>query len=265
MHIFAANQFPWIKTTLVFTAIVALPPVAYPSTISSFNISTDAPGGTPCSISGSGPGSASCSSTIPPGGFFIGDAEASVTVTDNSIQLDEDAFQDSSARAFASITHDDFYSVSVNGPVSALLSLTCINYLSPIPSTGHFSLGSTNVSPPVESIFTGASQGSGPCGYQYAIAPMPPFFIVSLAATNNLVHLHTYIDASGFEVDNSGGIFVQLTVNGFQDANGNPIAATLLTPEPTTLGMFGLSLLVGVGMRAKRNRSGTRAAFPNGT
>jgi hypothetical protein len=71
---------------------------------------------------------------------------------------------------------------------------------------------------------------------------------------NNIVHLHTYIDAGdvGTLTDDSGSIFVQLTVDGFQDANGNPITATLL-PEPGTLGTFGLALLVGVRMKGKRN------------
>jgi hypothetical protein len=36
------------------------------------------------------------------------------------------------------------------------------------------------------------------------------------------VHLQTNIDASGNVADFSGSIFVQLTVDGFQDANGNP-------------------------------------------
>jgi hypothetical protein len=246
------------KTTLVFTAIVALASGAYASTISSFSVSTSAIDGTPCSASGSGPGSESCRSTSPGGGAFFGDAEASVTLTDNSIQLNVDAFQASGAQAFASITHDDLYAVPVNGPISALLSLTCIDYLSPLPSIGHFSLGSTTVSPPVESIFTGASQGSGPCGTNQ-IAPIPPFFVVSLVAANNIVQLQTHIDARGSEGDNFSGMFIQLTVNGFLDANGNPITATLL-PEPGTLGTFGLALLAGVvGMRAKRKRSGSRA------
>jgi hypothetical protein len=128
--------------------------------------------------------------------------------------------------------------------------------------TGHFSLGSTTVSPPVETIYLGASQGSGPCGSQYRFSRPPDFtgtFVVSLSAINNIVHLQTYIDGGGSEVDDSGSIFVQLTVNGFQDANGNPITATLL-PEPGTLGTFALALLAGVvGMRAKRKRSGSRA------
>jgi hypothetical protein len=100
---------------------------------------------------------------------------------------------------------------------------------------------------PVETIFQGASQGSGPCGIQYRLPTAPPprdaiAFIVSLIATNNIVHLHTYIDATGSAVDERGGLTVQLTANGFQDANGNPIAATL---EPGTWAMFGLAFLVG--------------------
>jgi len=73
---------------------------------------------------------------------------------------------------------------------------------------------------------------------------------------NNIVHLHTYIDGNvGGIADINSAIFVQLTVNGFQDANGNPITATLL-PEPGTLGTFGLALLVGlVAMRAQQKRS----------
>ena len=101
----------------------------------------------------------------------------------------------------------------------------------------------------------GSITGEGPCGIQIRL-PGPPYgiFVVSLSATNNIVHLHTYIDASGSEGDNSGSMFVQLTVNGFQDANGNPITATLL-PEPGTLGTFALALLVGIAMGAKRKRS----------
>jgi hypothetical protein len=236
-----------IKTTLI-VSLFALAPGAYPATISSFNISTTAQGGTPCSMSGSGPGTATCSSTgTGPGG----PAAASVTMTDNSIQLEVGAFQGNGAQAFASITHDDFYSVPVNGPVSEVVSLTCATGFA-IGTIGHFSLGSTNVSPPVETIWLGASQGSGPCGNSNQIAALPPSFVVSLSATNNIVHLHTYIDASGSEGDNDTSIFVQLKVDGFEDANGNPITATLL-PEPGTLGTFALALLAGViGLRAKR-------------
>jgi hypothetical protein len=237
------------KTALVFTAIVALTPVAYPSTISAFNISTDASSGTPCSMSGASPGTASCRSSSV---GLLNDAFASVTLTDNSIHLSVGSVHASDAQAFASITHDDFYSVPVNGPVSALLSFTCDNGIAPAGTIGHFSLGSTTVSPLVESIWSGASQGSGPCGIQIRL-PGPPYgiFVVSLSATNNIVHLHTYIDARGYVSDFSGDIFVQLTVNGFQDANGSPISATLL-PEPGTLGTFGLALLVGVGTKAIR-------------
>ena len=264
MHIFVANQFPWIKTALVFTAIAALPPVAYPSTISTFTISTSAQGGTPCSMSGSGPGTASCSSVGDPNFYH---AQSSVTLTDNSIQLSLSDHMVANAEASASITHDDFYSVPVSGPVSAVMSLTCNNSggLSPNFTTGHFSLGSTSVSPPVETIYIGASQGSGPCGEQYvSFATLPPgftlpaTFIVSLSAMNNIVHLQTEIDASGSVADDVGAIFVQLTVDGFQDANGNPIAATLLTPEPGTLGTFVLALVLGVGVRGKRKLFGLR-------
>jgi hypothetical protein len=109
---------------LIVSPIFVLASGAYASTISSFDISTSAPGGTPCSMSGSGPRTASCSSI---GTGFGGRAASSVTVTDNSIQLDVVAFQGNGAQAFASINHDDFYSVPVNGPVSALLSLTYEN------------------------------------------------------------------------------------------------------------------------------------------
>lgn len=165
------------------------------------------------------------------------------------------------ASGFASITHDDFYSVPVNGPVSVVMGLTC-NNTSDALLTGHFSLGSTNVSPPVESIWSGASQGSGPCGIQYRLRPPNGFdgtFIASLSATDHIVHLHTYIDAGGLESDSSSLISVQLTVLGFQDANGNPIAATLV-PEPGTLGTFGMGLLVSAGILQRRLRRGHRRA-----
>jgi hypothetical protein len=251
MSIFVVNL---AKTTLVFAAFVALASGAYASTISSYSISTTSADGTPCSISGSGPGSASCFSETPGSSFhFPSDAGASVTLTDDSIQLMVGSFHASNAQAFASITHDDFYSVPVNGPVSALERLTCNLGGSSVGALGHFSLGSTNVSPPVETIYTGASQGSGPCGpNQIAGAPI---FVVSLVAANNIVHLQTNIDASGSVGDFSGQIIVRLTVNGFQDANGNPITATLL-PEPGTLGTFGLALLVGVATKASRKLLG---------
>jgi hypothetical protein len=87
-------------------------------------------------------------------------------------------------------------------------------------------------------MFIGASQGSGPCGQQYQFARLPPDFIVSLVAMNNIVDLNTYIDGNiPASADQDGSVSVQLTVDGFQDANGNPIAATLL-PEPGTLGTF---------------------------
>jgi hypothetical protein len=168
-------------------------------------------------MSGSGPGTASCSSSV-------GDTNgvASATLTDNSLNIVVGGNLDGGGTAFASITHEDLYSVPVNGPVSALVSLTCYNSGLLGPTTGHFSLGSTSVSPPVESIYMGASQGSGPCGLQYEFAPLPPDFVVSLVAMNNIVDLNTHVDGSVSEVDDSGSIFVQLTVNGFLDAHGNP-------------------------------------------
>jgi hypothetical protein len=253
MSICFVNRFALTKTTLVFAAIVALAPVAYPSTISSFSISTDASGGTPCSVSGSGPGTASCHSSD----GINNQGDAGVTLTDNSLQLSVSGNHAGGGSAFASVTHDDFYSVPVNGPVSALLSLTCDNGFHPVGTICHFSLGSTTVSPPVESIWAGASQGSGPCGTTIRL-PGPPYgiFVVSLSATNNIVHLHTYIDGNvGSTADIDSAIFVQLTVNGFQDANGNSISARLL-PEPGTLGTFALALLVGVGTKAIRKLPG---------
>jgi hypothetical protein len=240
-----------LKSTLILLAILALATTAYPSTVWSYNISTTGVGLTPCSSSGAGPGSASC---LSPMSGTNNSADASVSLTDNSLQIMVDSAHAANAIAFASITHDDFYNVPVNGPISALLSLTCTNGGS--VTTGHFSLGSTTVSPPVETIFQGASQGSGPCGIQYRLptAPPPPDnynFTVSLVATNNTVHLHTYIDATGNAVDERGGLTVQLTVNGFQDANGNPIAATLV-PEPGTWATFGLAFLVGAVKKAKQ-------------
>jgi hypothetical protein len=179
-----------------------------------------------------------------------------MSLTDSSLQIMVDSVHAAEAQVFASITHDDFYDVPVNGPISALLSLTCGNSGSNVTVTaGHFSLGSTTVSPPVETRFQGASQGSGPCGTQYRLPTSPPppdTFLVSLVATNNIVHLQTYIDATGGATDNLGGLTIQLTVNGFQDANGNPIAATLVTPEPGTWATFGLAFLVGVVK--KRNK-----------
>lgn len=44
----------------------------------------------------------------------------------------------------------------------------------------------------------------------------------------------------------NGSIFLQLKVLGFEDANGNAIEATLVTPEPRTLGIVGVVLLLGV-------------------
>ena len=68
---------------------------------------------------------------------------------------------------------------------------------------------------------------------------------------NNIVELHTFIDASGFVDDFDASFFVQLTVDGFQDADGNAITATLLLPEPGTLGTFGLVFLLGMGLHFK--------------
>ena len=197
-------------------------------------------------MSGSGPGGAFCSS-------FVGETSGIVSggVTDNSLSLSVAGNLAGGGSAFASITHEDLYSVPVNGPVSALVSLTCSNSGAIYATTGHFSLGSTNVSPPVETIFMGASQGSGSCGIQYQLASIPPAFVVSLVAMNNIVDLNTYIDGNISLRDDSASLSVQLTVDGFQDANGNPITATLL-PEPGTLGTFGLALLVGVGMNRKK-------------
>ena len=251
----ANGGFRTPKTFLILAAILALATSAYPSTVWSYSISTDAVGQTPCSASGSGPGSASCLSDSSPG--TGNGAAVSVSLTDNSLQILADSLHAAHAIAFASITHDDFYDVPVNGPVSALVSLTCDNGgNSGLLPTGHFSLGSTIVSPPVETKYQGASQGSGPCGLQYRIFPShPDDFVVSLVATNNIVHLQTYIDATAFAVDVRQGITVQLTVNGFQDANGNPIAATLVTPEPGTWAMFGLAFLVGAVRKAKQTFS----------
>ena len=225
---------------------LALAGQAYASTISSYSISTTAQGGTPCSMSGSGPATASCSSTN--GGNFH--SITSVALTDTSITLNLSSHMASGAVGFASITHDDFYSVPVNGPVSVVELLGCTT--SGQPPQGHFSLGSTSVSPPVETIWMGASQGSGPCGGPVRISLGPPGFennyVVSLVAANNIVHLHTYIDASGTLADDSGAISVQLTVIGFQDANGNPITATLV-PEPNTWLTLGLGLLIVARMK----------------
>ena len=137
----------------------------------------------------------------------------------------------------------------MNGPVSALVSLTCFQFgfLSAFWGTRETLLA-------VESIWSGASQGSGPCGINQ-IAPAPPFFVVSLFAVDNVVPLHTYIDGSGSVPDARGSIDVSLKVNGFLDANGNPIEATLL-PEPGTLGMFGLPFFMPAGIRWKRKLFG---------
>jgi len=235
------------KAILIVSAIFALASRAYPSTVWSYSISTGAQGGTSCSMSGSGPGTAFCHSSD----GINNQGDASATLTDNSLNISVGGHHAGGGSAFASIIHDDLYSVPVNGPVSALLSLTCFEF-GPTP-TAHFFLGSTTVSPPVESIFTGASHGSGECG-RNEFAPLPPAFVVSLMAMNNIVDLHTFIDGNiSASSDIDGSAFVQLTVNGFQDANGNPIAATLMTtPEPGTLGMLGLGFLVVVGMKGRK-------------
>jgi hypothetical protein len=207
-------------------------------------------------VSGSGAGSASCESTGTFGGLY-NDGGASVTVTDNSLEFFASSFHAAGAQAFASVTHDDFYSVPVDGQVSALEHLTCLNRSEGGLPTAHFSLGSTNVSPAVESIFTGASQGSGMCGAQYEFAPIPTDFVVSLLAVNNIVELQTHIDASAQPSDFSSSFFVQLTVDGFLDSNGHPIPATLLTPEPGTLGTFALAVLLGVGVKWARGKTGS--------
>lgn len=221
---------------LLACVLLALATEAYSSTIS-WSVSTSGQDATACSLSGSGPAMESCSSA----GDRNNSVTAMVTVNDDSFTLDVVSFQAASGEASASVTHDDFYSVPVNGPVSALLTLTCQTLV--VAPSPHFSLGSTNVSPPVESVFQGASQGSGTCGPSQ-IALIPPFFLVSLSATNNLVELQTEIDATAGAVDYSSGAFVQLTVDGFQDANGNPITATLVTPEPGTSGTVGLALFM---------------------
>jgi hypothetical protein len=199
------------KPTLLFVTVIALASSAYPATISSFSISTTALNGTPCSASGPGPAAASCTST----GFTTLPefASASATVTDNSLEVFAGSVHASSADAFASITHDDLYSVPVNGPVSVLLSLTCANQGSVFgQAMGHFSLGSTLVSPTVESIYGSfASQGSGLCGLQYQRTNPPPAFVVFLQSMNNVVRLQTHIDGVAHAADFDDRIFVQLT------------------------------------------------------
>ena len=145
-----------MKRILIVSAIFAMAFRAYPSTMSSFGISTSVPGGTPCFLSGTDQNFGTCMSSSPSGA----EAGGSVTLTDNSLEMA--AYSDPHGNTFesASVTHDDFYSVPVNGPVSALLSLICGSSGVGLGFTGHFYLGSTNVSPPVESIFLGASQGA---------------------------------------------------------------------------------------------------------
>jgi hypothetical protein len=128
-----------VAKAVLMVSLFALASGAYPATISTFSISTNAQGGTPCSMSGSGPGTASCSSVGDPSYFH---ASSSVTLTDNSLEISLGDHMVASAEGFASITHDDFYQVPVNGPVSALVNLVCVNSLIGNPGvTGHFSLG----------------------------------------------------------------------------------------------------------------------------
>lgn len=108
------------KTVLIVSGF-ALASGAYPSTISSFSISSFAQDGTPCSMSGSGPGSAFCSSF---GSDSSNGGGASITLTDNSLQLTVSGHHAGGGSAVASIIHDDLYSVSVDGQVSALVSVT---------------------------------------------------------------------------------------------------------------------------------------------
>ncbi len=56
--------------------------------------------------------------------------DASVILSDDSIALNLSSHMARSATGFASITHDDFYSVPVNGPVSAVETLDYFNRLS---------------------------------------------------------------------------------------------------------------------------------------
>jgi hypothetical protein len=48
----------------------------------------------------------------------------------------------------------------------------------------------------------------------------------------------------------TGILSTSLTVDGFEDTNGNAVDATLV-PEPATLGTFGSALLIGAGMETK--------------
>jgi hypothetical protein len=240
-----------VKRILIVSAIFAIAFRAYPSTMSSFSISTSVPGGTPCFLSGTDQDFGTCMSSSPSGA----EAGGSVTLTDNSLEMA--AYSDPHGNTFesASVTHDDFYSVPVNGPVSALLSLICGSSGVGLGFTGNFFLGSTNVSPPVKSIFLGASQGGGACSGRNEFAPEPPALVVSLFATNNIVELDTNIEGTGGSGDGNFGLFIQLAVDGFEDANGNPIVATLLAPEPATWTMLLLAFLMGVGMKAEQKLS----------
>lgn len=74
------------------------------------------------------------------------------------------------------------------------------------------------------------------------MGPPPSAFVVALTAINHTVELHTEIDTTGQFSDLNGGIFLQLQVLGFRDANGDPIDATL-TPEPGTTWLAGLPVI----------------------
>jgi hypothetical protein len=222
-----------VKRILIVSAIFAIAFRAYPSTMSSFSISTSVPGGTPCFLSGTDQDFGTCMSSSPSGA----EAGGSVTLTDNSLEMA--AYSDPHGNTFE----------------SALLSLICGSSGVGLGFTGNFFLGSTNVSPPVKSIFLGASQGGGACSGRNEFAPEPPAFVVSLFATNNIVELDTNIEGTGGSGDGNFGLFIQLAVDGFEDANGNPIVATLLAPEPATWTMLLLAFLMGVGMKAEQKLS----------
>jgi hypothetical protein len=75
-----------VTKTALIVSFFALASGAYASTISTFNISTTAglQAGDPCSMSGAGPASASCSSSSHD--QFGSSAEANITLTDNSLE-----------------------------------------------------------------------------------------------------------------------------------------------------------------------------------
>ena len=79
--------------------------------------------------------------------------------------------------------------------------------------------------------------------------------MVSLIAMNNMVALNTSVDVNGVAGGDNGGFLTFWFGIGFQDANGNPTAATFVpdanTPEPSTWGMCALSFLM-LSMRCKR-------------